>query len=76
MRHDTRLTYLDVVAPPLHVLQEPGERVPVDDVRAGLRALAVAHRGNAEQVGGDLNATPVERAQARLSPDGLGQVVH
>ncbi len=50
---------LDVVAPPLHVYQEPGESGPVDNMCSPLRAPAVANRGNAGQVGGYLNASSV-----------------
>ena len=63
MRHDIRPACLDVVAPPLHVYQERGERGSVDNVRAALRALAVTDRGDAGQVGCDLNAAAVVRTQ-------------
>lgn len=59
VRYDTRRAGLDVVAPPLHVRQEPGEGGPVDNVCSPLRALAVANRGDTGQVGGHLNASSV-----------------
>ena len=67
---------LDVVAPPLHVYQKSGESGPVDDVGAPLWALAVANRGDAGQVGGDLNAAAVVRAERGLPPNSLRQVDH
>jgi hypothetical protein len=67
---------LDVVAPPLHVLQKSGEGGPVDDMSAALRALAVTNRGNAGKVGCHFNAATVVRAERGLSPNSLRQVDH
>jgi hypothetical protein len=76
VRYDIGPACLNVVAPPLHVYQEPGERGPVNDVGTVLRALAVADCGDSRQVSGDLNAAPVESAQPGLAPDGVRQVNH
>src|SRR5579859_675008 len=67
---------LDVVAPPLHVYQEPAERGAVDDVRAPLGALAVADGGDTGKIGGDFHAAAVVGAEASLAPDSVRQVDH
>src|SRR6516162_5709788 len=67
---------LDVVTPPLHVCQEPGERRPVDDVGAIFRALAVPDRGHVREIAGDLHTAAVVRAEAGFPPAGLRQVDH
>jgi hypothetical protein len=70
------VTPLDVVASPLHVSQETGERGPVDDMRTIVRTFAVPDGGDARDVSGDLNTATVVNAQAGLAPGGLRQVDH
>src|SRR6516165_11861949 len=55
---------LDVVTPPQHVCQEPGERRPLDDVGAVFRTLTVPDRGHVREIAGDLHTAAVVRAQA------------
>ena len=76
VRYDTWPMSLDVVAPPLHVNQKPGESRPVHDVSPALGTLAVAHRGDAGQVAGDLAASSVVGTEAGLAPDRSRQVGH